>query len=145
MPAVATLLKKLPNVIAAQAMMPVLNRREMRGNPGDVDGFGNPKELAQFTDSQPDQIWRAIMQRLLAIPEYVTLFNAAYPGVPQSSLTFGHAATAIAAFQMAASMKTDSPFDRYLRHADNALSVEEKRGGILFFPPPPCATGPTRS
>jgi len=128
-----TLPPDLPNVIAAQAMMPVLNRREMRGNPGDVDVFGNPNELAQFTDSQPDQIWRAIMQRLLAIPEYVTLFSAAYPGVPPSSLTFGHAATAIAAFQMAALMKTDSPFDQYLRHEDNAISVEEKRGGILFF------------
>jgi len=123
----------LPNVIAAQAMMPVLNRREMRGNPDDVDVFGKPNELAQFGDSQPAPVWRAIMQRLLAIPEYVTLFSAAYPGVPPSSLTFGHAATAIAAFQMAALMKTDSPFDRYLRHEDNALSVEEKRGGILFF------------
>ena len=128
-----TLPPDLPNVIAAQAMMPVLNRREMRGNPGDVDVFGNPNELAQFPDSQPDQIWRAIMQRVLAIPEYVTLFSAAYPGVPPSSLTFGHAATAIAAFQTAALMKTDSPFDHYLRHEDNAISVEEKRGGILFF------------
>jgi len=123
----------LPSVIAAQAMMPVLNRREMRGDPGDLVVFGNPNELAEVPDSQPSQIWSAVMQRLLAIPEYVTLFNAAFPGVPQSSLTFSHAATAIAAFQMAALMKTDSPFDRYLRHADNALSVEEKRGGILFF------------
>jgi len=105
----------------------------MRGDPGDLDVFGNPNELAEVPDSQPSQIWSAVMQRLLAIPEYVTLFNAAFPGVPQSSLTFSHAATAIAAFQMAALMKTDSPFDRYLRHADNALSVEEKRGGILFF------------
>ena len=123
----------LSNVIAAQAMMPVLNRREMRGNPGDVDVFGNPNELAQFADSQPDQIWRAIMQRLLAIPEYVTLFNAAYRDLPQSMLTFGQAANAIAAFQMASLMKTSSPFDHYLRHEDNALGVEEKRGGILFF------------
>src|SRR5712692_5702236 len=115
----------LSNVITAQAMMPVLNRREMRGNPGDVDVFGNPNELAQFADSQPDQIWRAIMQRLLAIPEYVTLFNAAYRDLPQSMLTFGQAANAIAAFQMASLMKTSSPFDHYLRHEDNALGVEE--------------------
>ena len=135
-----TLPPDLPNVIAAQAMMPVLNRREMRGNPGDVDVFGNPNELAQFTDSQPDQIWRGIMLRLLAIPEYVTLFSAAYPGVPASSLTFGHAATAIAAFQTAALMKTDSPFDRYLRRDDNALSVAEKQGGILFFTRARCAS-----
>src|SRR5882762_3557075 len=67
----------LPNVIAAQAMMPVLNRREMRGDPGDLDVFGNANELARFTDSQPSQIWQAVMQRLLAIPKYDTLFSAA--------------------------------------------------------------------
>jgi cytochrome c peroxidase len=121
------------NVLAAQAMMPVLNRREMRGNPGDLDVFGNPNELAQFDDSQSSQIWQAIMQRLLAIPEYVSLFTAAYPGVPRSGLTFGHAASAIGAFQMAALLKTDSPFDHYLRREDNALNIEEKRGGVLFF------------
>ena len=123
----------VPNVIAAQAMMPVLNRREMRGDPGDVDVFGNPNELAQISDSQPARVWQAVMQRLLALPQYVSLFNAAYPGVPPSSLTFRHAATAIAAFQMAELMKTDSPFDHYLHRDDNALSIEEKRGALLFF------------
>ena len=130
----------LPNVIAAQAMMPVLNRREMRGNPGDLDVFGNPNELAQLTDSQAPQIWRAVMQRLLAIPKYDTLFAAAYPGVPRSSLTFSYAASAIAAFQMAALMKTDSPFDHYLRREDNALSIDAKHGGILFFTQARCVT-----
>src|SRR6266508_217705 len=128
------------NVIAAQAMMPVLNRREMRGDPGDVDVFGNPNQLAQFPDSQPSKIWNAVMQRLLTVPEYVNLFKAAYPGVPQASLTFGHAATAIAAFQMATMQKTSSPFDQYLRHDDNALSIDEKRGGILFFTRAQCAS-----
>ncbi len=139
-PPEVTLPPDLPNVIAAQAMMPVLNRREMRGDPGDVDVLGNPNELAQISDSQPAQVWQAVMQRLLAIPEYVTLFHAAYPGLPQSSLTFSHAARAIAAFQTAALMKTDSPFDHYLRHEDNALSIEEKRGAILFFTRARCAS-----
>ena len=139
-PPEVTLPPDLPNVIAAQAMMPVLNRREMRGDAGDVDVFGNPNELAQLTDSQPNAIWRAVMQRLLAIPKYDTLFNAAYPGVPQSSLTFSHAAAAIAAFQMAALMKTNSAFDHYLRHEDNALGIDEKRGGVLFFTRAGCVT-----
>jgi len=139
-PPEVTLPPDLPNVIAAQAMMPVLNRREMRGDRGDVDVLGNPNELAQIGDSQPAQVWQAVMQRLLAIPEYVTLFHAAYPGLPQYSLTFSHAARAIAAFQTAALMKTDSPFDHYLRHEDNALSIEEKRGGLLFFTRARCAS-----
>src|SRR5262249_3896225 len=122
-----------PNILAAQAMLPVLNRREMRGEPGDVDVLGNPDELAQIPDDQPAQIWQAVMQRVLAIPEYVNLFRAAYPGVPQSSLTFNHAAQAIASFEMATLMKTDSPFDRYLKRDDAALSIDEKQGALLFF------------
>ena len=120
-PEVPLLPADIPNVLAAQAMMPILNRREMRGEPGDVDVFGNPNELAQFADTQSVEIWRAVMQRLLAIPEYVRLFNAAFPGVPPSGLSFRDAGTALAAFQMDALMRTDSPFDRYLRHDDNAL------------------------
>jgi cytochrome c peroxidase len=139
-PPEVTLPPDLSNVVAAQAMMPVLNRREMRGDPGDIDVFGNPNELAQFADTQQAQIWRAIMQRLLAIPQYVTLFSAAYTGVPQANLTFGHAARAIAAFQMASLLKTDSRFDRFLRHDASAMSLEEKRGGLLFFTRARCAS-----
>jgi len=128
------------NVLVAQAMLPVLNRREMRGEVGDTDVFGKPNELAQIPDDQPAQIWQAVMQRLLAIPEYVALFRAAYPGVPPAALSFNQAANAIAVFQMAELTKTDSPFDQYLRHDDAALSFEEKRGGILFFTTARCAS-----
>lgn len=130
----------LPNVLAAQAMLPVLNRQEMRGDSGDVDVFGDPNELAQFRDSQATQIWQALMNRLLAIPEYVTLFQNAFPGTPPASFTFGHAARAIAAFQMDALMKTNSPFDRYLQRDDNALTPEAKRGALLFFTTARCAS-----
>jgi cytochrome c peroxidase len=135
-PAGTALPPGLPNVLAAQAMFPVTNRREMRGEPGDLDVFGNPNELAQFGDSQWVEMWHAVMQRLLAIPEYVTLFNAAFPGTATSQLGFEHAATAIAAFQMAAATKTNSPFDRYLARDDAALSPEAKRGALLFFGTP---------
>jgi len=121
-------------------MLPVLNRREMRGEPSDVDVFGNPNELAQIADTQTTEIWRAVMQRLLAIPEYVRLFKAAFPHLSSSNLTFREAAIAIAAFQMDALMRTDSPFDRYLRRDDNALSVEAKRGGVLFFGEARCSS-----
>ena len=120
-------------VLASQGMLPVLNRREMRGEKGDVDVFGNPNELAQFDDSQPNAIWRAVMQRLIAVPQYVTLFHAAFPSSAPSNLRFQDMATAMAAFQADALMKTASPFDRYLARDNNALSVEAKRGGVLFF------------
>ena len=127
-------------VLASQGMLPVLNRREMRGEKGDVDVFGNSNELAQFDDTLPTAIWRGVMQRLLAVPGYVTLFNAAFPSVPTSSLRFQDAAYAMSEFQMAALMKTNSAFDHYLRREDNALSIDEKRGGILFFTRARCVT-----
>lgn len=121
------------DVLTAQAMLPVFNRREMRGDPGDVDVFGNANELAAISDSQPQLVWQGVMQRLLAIPGYVSLFRAAYPAVPPSALTFREAAKALAAFQIAELTRTQSPFDRYLWRDDNALSPAAKRGGLLFF------------
>ena len=123
----------LPNVLAAQAMFPVTNRHEMRGNPGDVDVFGNPNELAQYADTQFAQIWYALMQRLFAVPEYVDMFHAAFPGTPDYALGFQHAATALAAFQRSAMIRTNSAFDRYLARDDAALTTEAKRGAVLFF------------
>ena len=121
------------NLLHVQGMLPVLNRREMRGEPGDLDVFGNPNELAALGDSQPERVWQAVMQRLLAIPGYVSLFTAAFPSRSTASLSFRDAATAMAAFQIAELTRTDSPFDRYLKRDDNALSPEAKRGALLFF------------
>lgn len=130
----------LPSVLAAQAMFPVTNRREMRGDPGDRDVLGNVNELAQLGDSQFTQIWYAVMQRLLAIPEYVTRFSAAFPGMPAGQLGFEHAAIALAAFQRSAMIRTNSPFDRYLARDDAALTTEQKRGALLFFGVAQCAS-----
>lgn len=132
-PAGAALPSGLASVLAAQSMIPVTNRVEMRGNPGDRDAFGNPNELAALADTQYVAIWSAIMRRVLAVSAYVQKFNAAFPSVPQSQLGFQHAANAIAAFEMATFAKTNSAFDRYLARDDNALSVDAKRGALLFF------------
>ncbi|HEX4600224.1 MAG TPA: cytochrome c peroxidase [Gemmatimonadales bacterium] len=129
----------LPNILAVQAMFPVLDRTEMRGELGDRDVFGNPNELAQFSDSQFALTWQAVMRRLLAIPEYVTKFATAFPAVPTEQLGFQHAATALAAFEMQALTKTDSPFDRYLARDDGALTIQEKRGALLFFGKAACS------
>ena len=124
---------EVPNLLSAQAMLPVLDRREMRGEPGDRDVFGAPNELAQIADSDSAAVWQALMQRLLAIPEYVAKFNRAFPNTPTSALRFQQAAEALAAFQVAALTKTNSPFDRYLTHDDAALTTQQKRGAQLFF------------
>ncbi len=122
----------LDNVVAAQAMFPVTARDEMRGAVGDRDVFGDENELAAFADSDLAGIWAALMNRLVAIPAYVELFAAAYPGVPSSDLGFQHAADAIAAFEIDAWTLTDSPWDRYLAGDGSAISDAAKRGAILF-------------
>ena len=130
----------LSSILAAQAMLPVLNRAEMRGATGDLDRFGNPNELAAFGDAASGQVWQAAMSRLLAIQEYAAKFAAAFPAVPQQGLGFQHAANALAAFQISAFTRTNSPFDRYLSRDNSALTDEEKRGGILFFGKAQCAS-----
>jgi cytochrome c peroxidase len=130
----------LSGLLAAQAMLPVLNRAEMRGVAGDRDGIGNPNELATISDVSPNEIWAAAMKRLLAIQEYQAKFNAAYPGVAASALGFQHAANAIAAFEVQAFTRTNSPFDRFLAGESRAMSTDEKRGALLFFGRARCST-----
>lgn len=129
----------LDNLLAAQAMFPVTSRDEMRGNRGDVDIFGQPNELAALVDYKARPIWNALMIRLLAIPAYMELFNAAYPDVPADELGFQHAANAIAAYEIATFTFEDSPFDRYIQGDKTALSDEAKQGALLFYGKAGCA------
>ena len=123
----------LDNVLAAQAMFPVISREEMRGRPGDEDIFGTPNELALLDDADFIGIWDSLMVRLLNITEYVLLLNAAYPGIPTDELGFEYAAKAIAAFEIDAFTLQASPWDRYLGGNELALTDPAKRGALLFY------------
>jgi len=129
----------LDNPLAVQAMFPVTSRDEMRGAAGDRDVFGELNEIAALGDQDLTGMWEALMERLLAIPEYVTLFNQAYPDVATSELGFQHAANAIAAFEIKAWTLLDSPWERYVQGDESALSDEAKRGAMLFFGDAGCA------
>jgi cytochrome c peroxidase len=132
-PAGDNLPQGLNNVVAVQAMFPVTSRDEMRGDQGDVDVFGRPNELAQIADDDLRVIWAAIMDRLLSIPAYQSLFADAYPDVPAQWLRFQQAANAIADYEMSIFTQTDSPWDRYLAGEADALSPEARRGAFLFY------------
>lgn len=123
----------LESILAAQAMFPVTSRDEMRGQPGDRDVDGQPNELAMIDDEDLQAIWNALMRRLLAIPDYIELFNAAFPNVATEDLGFQHAANAIAAFEIASWTFLGSPWDRYVAGDEAALPDDAKRGAILFF------------
>lgn len=120
-------------VLAAQALFPLLDRAEMRGQRGDQTVRNTPNELAQIADDQVDAIWAAIVSRLLAIPAYTALFSSAYPGVTTADLTIAHVVNAIAAFETRAFAHTDTPWDRYLRGDKTAISVAAKLGAVLFY------------
>lgn len=132
------MLPGLDNVIAAQAMMPVVARDEMRGEQGHKTVFGNKNELAAIPDDQPRAIWDAVMDRILAIPTYRYLLSQAYPNTPPSDMTFVHAANAIGKF-VRAGTALDSPFDNYVRGDDTALTAKQKKGAALFYGPAGCA------
>ena len=86
-PAADQLPVTLDSVLAVQAMFPVTSRDEMRGHPGDTDATGQPNEVALIPDEDFEGIWEALMARLLRVPDYVTLFARAYPGVAQDVLS----------------------------------------------------------
>lgn len=95
-----------------QALLPIAARDEMRG-----DAY--PAEHA--LDS--------VVARLGAIPEYVELFAAAFPG---RTLEAEGIAQAIATYQREL-VTRDARFDRYVAGEDDALTAPELRGLEIFF------------
>ncbi|RME12883.1 MAG: cytochrome-c peroxidase [Ardenticatenia bacterium] len=132
-PAGAFLPEGIDDVLAAQALFPPTAEHEMRGMPGDRDLFGHPNELAEIPAQDFPAIWNAIVARLQRTPPYRPLFEDAYPGTRFEEITIVHVANAIAAFEREAFTLLNSPWDRYLRGDDSALSPAAKRGALLFY------------
>lgn len=127
--------------LAAQAMVHVTSRAEMRGQLGE-------NELAAEDDSNFTAIWQLIIDRVVALPAYVVLLQNAYPGLQVVDVHMGHLGYAIAAFEARAFGAVDSPWTRFLGGEDAALTLEQLRGGLYFFGAGGCAAchdGPTLS
>ncbi len=132
-PTGVTLPAGLSGLLAAQAMMPVTNRVEMRGTLGDLDVTGQPNELARWPDTDNGPIWNAVMSRVLAIPAYLQKFNTAFPSLASSELGFQHAANAIAAFEAQTFTKTNTavrPISRARRQ--RAVARRQARGAAVL-------------
>lgn len=132
-PAGESLPDSLSSVLAVQALFPPTSRDEMRGAVGDIGSDGRVNELALIADGDLIGIWDGIMDRVLDIPGYVEMFDAAFPAVAVEDLGFQHAAEAIAAYEAEAFDLGASPFDRYLAGDDEALTLSEKRGAEVFI------------
>lgn len=120
----------LDNVLAAQALFPIVNLVEMVGTFGEND----VANLVVPGTGRFSPLWNKYLERLKAIPEYVTLFNAAYPDLAGGApWTIAHYANAVAAFEAVAFRSDNSPFDRYLLGKTSTLSTNQKKGVDLFY------------
>lgn len=137
-PAREQLPEGLENVLAAQALFPVLSDVEMAGGRGE-NPIADAAALRRFGGK--GGAWDLLAERLRQIPEYVGLFQLAYSEIDgPEDITFVHAANAIAAFEADAFRFDDSPFDRYLRTGDEGhLTPAARRGMDLFYGDAGCA------
>lgn len=128
----------LDNVLAVQAMFPVTSMTEMAGQLGENDVA---KAAALGHLAGEGGVWDQLAERLRLIPEYQGLFKEAYPELESiDEITFVHAANAIAAYEAHAFRADDSPFDRFLRGDQGALSRSAYRGMRLFYGAAGCAS-----
>ncbi len=120
-------------LLAAQAMFPPTSRQEMRGAIGQ-------NELGDLGDTELSSIWDGLRDRIVGFVEYQQLFLAAYPELTAiSQIEFAHAANAIAAFEVGAFARSDSPFERFVGGDNQALSEIQVAGGLEFFGRAGCA------
>lgn len=119
-------------VLAVQAMFPVTSREEMRGHVSE-----NP--IANLADSDLAGIWNALRDRVVAYTGYQNLLASAYPTTPINAIEFAHLANAMAAFQIRAFSCTDSPFERFVKGDDRALTALEVEGALEFFGSAQCS------
>ncbi len=123
-PAMAAVMEFGP--LSAQPLFPPTSHAEMRGDPG-------TNALADIPDDSLDAIWAALMRRLGRIPQYRSLFEAAYPGRRFDQMNFAYASNAIAGFFLDRLTFDRSPWDRFIGGDDDALTLDQLLGARAFL------------
>lgn len=111
----------LKSALAAQALFPMVDALEMRGQPGS-------NEIADAKDNH--EAWDLLVARLMQMPRYQKAFADAFPG---ETINIGHVGEAMAAFFRTQFHFNDTPYDRYLKGDKTALSEIQKKGMDIFF------------
>lgn len=137
-PAATQLPAGLENSLAVQAMFPVTSGAEMAGQLTENEIANAAAENQLAGDAG---VWGMLAQRLREIPQYVQMFQAAFPAkiYQAEDINFEDAANAIAAFEATAWRADNSRFDQLLRGNKHALSKQEKMGMRLFYGKAQCA------
>lgn len=151
-------LHQVTHLLQAQAHMPPTELIEVGGFTGTCpdgvpdstlgadfcqfdDGVGEAVPLPDpATGSRNEPIRQKTLAILNATPAYRTLFGEVFPtvraGAPIDFFMFGKA---IAEFEFTL-VFADAPIDQFARGETGAMSVDEKRGALLFFGKAGCVT-----
>lgn len=97
------------------------------GRAGSVEIQAKMPVLSPVEMAMPSEA--AVVARLAAMPRYVALFAAAFPG-DDPALTYQHLADALGAYEK--TLLTPSRWDAFLRGDRAALTESEQRGARLF-------------
>lgn len=118
----------LTNAVAAQALFPMVDAKEMKGAPG-------TNEIADAKDNH--EAWDLLVARLMKETRYQEAFAAAFPN---QKINIGHVGEAMAAFFRTQFHFNDTPYDRYLKGDRTALSEIQKKGMDIFFDKGKCGS-----
>lgn len=133
-PALLNVADALSDSLAAQALFPLTDNKEMAGLPGS-------NEIANETTTPAR--WEKIVERF-SEPQlssrYQPLFNKAFPLVSFANINIGHVATAIAEFERHFFKSTNTPYDRFLKGDVNALDESSLKGFLVYASKGRCIT-----
>ncbi|WP_437535795.1 cytochrome c peroxidase [Sorangium sp. So ce726] len=147
-PAGSRLPPGIRDVLAAQALFPLLSRSEMLGeyDEADANDLADLNPPGTPVEADPAPVWSAIMQRLRESASIAAQLQAAYPDTPLAALGIEHVANAISAFESRRwySLGKHNWLLGYVAGTRD-LPDSAKRGGVLFFDKARCGrchTGP---
>jgi cytochrome c peroxidase len=111
----------LKNALAAQALFPMVNHDEMRGQKGS-------NQVADAADEEA--AWKILFDRIISDPVYKQSLEDLFPG---EELSMAHVARAIGHFEEEAFYAADTNYDRYLKGDLKAMTEIQKIGMEVFF------------
>ncbi|WP_437325235.1 cytochrome-c peroxidase [Sorangium sp. So ce381] len=113
-----TSLSSLPHLLNAQAFIPPTEVTEMTG-------YEAPPSH--------DVVREEVTERVNDVKAYRKRFAKSFPAVKRGhDVTYEMIAAAIAEFEMSLTF-ADAPIDRFARGRRSAMTLEQKRGALLFF------------
>ena len=127
------MLEGFDTLLSAQTMFPVLSADEMAGHYGENEVS---TAVRRGVITGPGGAWDLLAERVRAVPAYVAMWEAAFPG--DDALDFTDISDAIAQFVEHEWRSDTSPFDAWLR-GEETLPADALAGAELFYGPLGCA------